>query len=96
MHETKIENEVFIPQLISEGYKHRTDIKKYNDIETNFWYHLERLNGEFSEAEKKQISEIMGLAKVKNNVGNKSFCDTPFVLGTDYTGNNKKLNIKIK
>jgi hypothetical protein len=30
--------------------------------------------------------------QVENNVGNKSFCDTPFVLGTDYTGNDTTLN----
>ena len=31
--------------------------------------------------------------QVENNVGNKSFCNTPFVLGTDYTGNDTTLNI---
>lgn len=31
--------------------------------------------------------------QVENNVGNKSFCDTPFVLGTDYTGDNTTQNI---
>lgn len=31
--------------------------------------------------------------QVENNVGNKSFCDAPFVLGTDYTGDDTTLNI---
>ena len=31
--------------------------------------------------------------QVENNVGNKSFCDVPFVLGTDYTGDDTTLNI---
>ena len=30
--------------------------------------------------------------QVENNVGNKSFCDTPFVLGTDYTGDDTTVN----
>jgi hypothetical protein len=30
--------------------------------------------------------------QVENNVGNKSFCDTPFVLGIDYTGDDTTVN----
>lgn len=30
--------------------------------------------------------------QVENNVGNKSFCDTPFVLGADYNGNDTTVN----
>ncbi len=61
MLERTIEEKLFIPRLVDEGYKYNTEIKTYPQLEDNFWMHMERLHGKLSVNERKQISEKMML-----------------------------------